>query len=109
MAKTKSEANVEIDVLVKKAHAAIEQAMKLADKFGCDFAFSVAYGMGGHYTGRQTTMSRKEAIAKIASSNYLDEAELELIRDTIRCTTNDEDIHKWHSSTDGWCSSSMNC
>jgi hypothetical protein len=48
---TKEEAVARISVLVGAAHENISEAENLADEFGLDFSFDLAYGMGGTYYG----------------------------------------------------------
>jgi hypothetical protein len=39
--------------LVKQAHEKIKEAEGLADEHGCEFSFSLEYGMGGTYYPKQ--------------------------------------------------------
>lgn len=52
MTKEKQEASKRIAGHVEKAYKEIEAAELLAKKFGLEFDFSVAYGMGGTFIGK---------------------------------------------------------
>jgi hypothetical protein len=46
------EAMVLIEEKTNQANELIIEAQKIADKFGLEFSFTVAYGMGGYYCGK---------------------------------------------------------
>jgi hypothetical protein len=46
---TKELADAQIKILIAEAHEKIKSAEALADKFGIEFGWDLAYGMGGHY------------------------------------------------------------
>ena len=75
----KAKASAEIAEHVKAAYASLAASEALADKFGEEFSFNPAYGMGGWYRPKHTDES-----------------------------TWDESDSEW-SSSGGWQSSSSNC
>lgn len=52
MTKEKQEANKRIAGHVERAYKEIEAAELLAKKYGLEFDFSLAYGMGGTFIGK---------------------------------------------------------
>jgi hypothetical protein len=56
---TKEEAMKELSKQVKAFNDALKAAQKIADEHGLDFGIYPAYGMGGHYYGKNSE-ERKE-------------------------------------------------
>jgi len=79
---TQEEAAKVIDKKTTEAMNLIREAEAIADEYGLDFNFDVAYGMGGYYHGRQ------------ASADW-----------------DSSDEENWDSSDEsyGWISSSQGC
>ena len=101
----------ELNAAVKTAKEALDTACALAAKHHIGFDWEPAYGMGGYYDPAPSNkMTRAEALAKIASSEYLDSDELNQLREVIQNTKLDSDEYAWEQSGEyGWRSSSQNC
>lgn len=111
MSEEKSKASEQIYELIGEAKAKIKQACDIADEHQISFTWSLGYGMGGMYMPTRKPMTRKQAIARLGSSEYIDEDEVERLRAVLQNTTHDDDDYDaWESSTEtGWVSSSSQC
>lgn len=80
----KKEATAKIAELTAEAKAKVREAQDLADKYGVEFSFSIAYGMGGYYQPQY-----KEGVSEWNSSDYYESS----------CYNDDDEDAGWRSSS----------
>ena len=98
-----------IKTLVNEAYAAIHAAEEAADRAGESFHFSLAYGMGGTYypTKPKPVYTKRQALDLLSSGETLTETQRQNIVIALDEESGSDD--GWHSSHEGWVSSSANC
>lgn len=98
-----------IKTLLNDAYAAIHEAEKLADRTGQTFEFSLRYGMGGTYfpTKPKPVYTKRQALDLLSSGQELSETQRQNIVIALDEDANSDD--GWHSSHEGWVSSSDQC
>ena len=64
------EANTKIAEHINTAYAEISAAEKIADEYGLEFSWDLAYGMGGWYTGKNAHKEEWEEFDEEDEESY---------------------------------------